>query len=125
MAKVGFAAVISPVSVADKAKIDAFDLEPDLDLTCHLLNIFFPKKKHSLLPLYAATAAGSQVSRGGGNIYPLPVPRVRLEAPALRTVLTLLSQLPAGVNVFERMDIRYAEIIVNTQAEDKTNRKLA
>ena len=34
LAKLGLAAVIIPVSVADKAKSDDFELWPDLDLTC-------------------------------------------------------------------------------------------
>ena len=40
LAKFGFAAVIGPVSVGDKAKSDDFDLWPDLDLTCDILKVF-------------------------------------------------------------------------------------
>ena len=36
MEKFGFAAVSSPVLVADKAKSDNFDIWPDLDLTYEL-----------------------------------------------------------------------------------------
>ena len=39
-AQFGFAAVISPISLANMAKIDDFDLRSDLDLTCDLLQIF-------------------------------------------------------------------------------------
>ena len=41
MAEFGLAAIISPVSVADKAKSDDFELGPDLDLTRDLLRVFF------------------------------------------------------------------------------------
>ena len=41
MTEFGLEAVISPVSVADKAKSDDFDLRPDLDLACDLLSFFY------------------------------------------------------------------------------------
>ena len=45
LTKFGLAAVISPVSVADKAKSDDFDPLPDLDLTCDLKSFLkLPKK---------------------------------------------------------------------------------
>ena len=40
-AKFGFAAIISHISVADKARSDRFDLRPDPDLACDLLNKIF------------------------------------------------------------------------------------
>ena len=41
LAEFGFAAIISPVSVADKAKSDNFDRWPDLGLPCNVFKIFF------------------------------------------------------------------------------------
>ena len=73
LAQFGFAAVISPVSAADKAKIDDFDLWHDLDLTCDLFQkILKFIKKYSLRAFYCrfahlVTAAGSLVSRVGGG----------------------------------------------------------
>ena len=37
----GFSAVISPVSVADKAKNADLDFRPDIDLTCDPFKILF------------------------------------------------------------------------------------
>ena len=39
LAKLELAAVIIPVTVADNAKSDDFDLLPDIDLTCDFLRI--------------------------------------------------------------------------------------
>ena len=41
LAKFGFAAIISRISVADKAKSDRLDLWPDRDLDCNLFKIYF------------------------------------------------------------------------------------
>ena len=72
-AKFGFAAFISPVSGADKAKSNDFDLWPDLDLTW-IFYIFNSLKKYSLRAFdcrlaHLTTAAGSRVRRGGGGVY--------------------------------------------------------
>ena len=49
LAKFGFAAVISPVSVADKAKSDGSELWPDLDVACGLLRKSSKSPKKALL----------------------------------------------------------------------------
>ena len=46
-AKIGFAAVISPVSLSDKVRWDDFVFRSDLDLTGDLINLNLPEK-HSL-----------------------------------------------------------------------------
>ena len=79
MAEFGLTAVISPVSVADKAKSDDFDLWPDLDLTCDLLRKFSKKCLKSTYRelLFAASPTSLQtrildLGRGGGGIRPTP-----------------------------------------------------
>ena len=72
LAKFGFAAVISPVSVADKAKSDGSELWTDLDVACDLLRKSSKSpKKHSLKAFDCrlarlATFAGSRVAGGWG-----------------------------------------------------------
>ena len=79
LAEFGLVAVISPVSVAHKAKSDGFDLGPYLDLTYDLLRkILTLLKKYSSRTFDCrlarlATATRSRVRRGGGlNLTPPP-----------------------------------------------------
>ena len=72
LAKFVLAAVVSSVSVADKAKSDDFSIWPDLDLTYDLLRFFNFFKKYSSgafdCPLARLTwAIRSRVRRGGGD----------------------------------------------------------
>ena len=50
----GLAAFISPVSVADEAKSDDFDLSPDLNLTCDLYRILLNGSKSAYRELLIA-----------------------------------------------------------------------
>ena len=90
LAIIGFAAVVSPILEASKAKSGDFDLWPDINLTCDLLKI--KNKKYSLRAFdwrlaHLITTAGSRVSRRGIIFTPPPPPatarRVRPETPAL------------------------------------------
>ena len=93
LAQFGFAAIISHISVADKAKRDRFDLWPDLDLACDLFKkIFKIPSKSTRWELSIAASPASlrplvrELAGGGVNIYPPPAParRVWPETPALR-----------------------------------------
>ena len=81
MAKLGFAAVISPVPVANKVKRDYFELWPDLDMT---RDLFWEKFTQKILKKYMlkdfdcclarlAMATRSRV-RWEGRIWPRPSP---------------------------------------------------
>ena len=87
MAKFGLAAVVSPVSVADKEKSDDFDLCYDLDLTYDLLIFFnYSKGTHRELSIVASSASLRPPVRGGGaeSAPPPPAGRVRPNVPAGR-----------------------------------------
>ena len=75
-ANFGLAAVIGPVSVADKANSDDFDLWLDIYLACDLLRIFKCSKMLSLRVFDChlarlATATRSRVGGGMGQNMPL------------------------------------------------------
>ena len=84
LSKFGFVAVISPVSVANKAKSDDLDLWRDLDLACDLLRFNSPKKYSSrafdcCLARLARPSVRElgRVEEGGQNLPP-PPSRARL-----------------------------------------------
>ena len=106
LAEFGLAAVISPVSVADEAKSDVFDLWPDLDLTCDLLSFFF--KLHTKYSsrafvcrlVHLATTTRFWVRQGGEIRPPPPAGRVRPNTPAGRGLTLAHSAVGTGCELW-------------------------
>ena len=108
LAKFELAAVVSPVSVADKSKSDDFDLWPDFDLTCDLLRIFeivqkvimesfrLPLAQHSPRPPVRELGGGGE---GGGQNLPPPSPSGARSAKYLagRGLITAAVTITAAV----------------------------
>ena len=80
MVEFGLAAVISPVSVSNKAKSDNFVMWPDLDLACDLSRFFLNRLKSTHREFSFAASPSSlrlrarEIGRGRGKISPPPPP---------------------------------------------------
>ena len=80
MGNLGFAAVISPISVADKAESDDFGIRPGLDLTYDLFkeNIQIPPKSRRESSIADSPTSQRPLVRElgmGGRICPAPAPQ--------------------------------------------------